>query len=169
MNKYKWINKDLTVLNKETKMVISLNNNTNEANEFNDYILNGGLVDDKYSIIELYDKKYNEVTNKTAEIVNGNGFIYKGVNFYTDATAQQNFTALLIMKDSLPYPYQIWDGNDVVDIIDSNELQTFCVLVFNYIATKRKEGKDIRESLQQIIGESDEDYKIRLESFIDPR
>lgn len=169
MNKYKWIEKDSLVLNKETQMVICIDNGTPEAEQFLKYVKDGGLVDPSKTTTDLYDDLYVKVTNKTAQLVNGNGFVYENVNFYTDAIAQQNFTALLIMKDNLSYPYLIWDGNNSVDISDANEMVQFCGMMFAYIASIRTNGKTIRDTLVKQDGESDDDYRIRLENFVDPR
>lgn len=171
MKLYKLTNYNLILklLNNEYRVSIPKDLGNVDYQEYLKWLGEGNTPEFAESIDELYNRLYSEVTNKTSSIINRNGFVYENINFYTDAVSQQNFTALLIMKNNLTYPYQIWDGNSSVIIENSSKLEIFCGLVFQYIESKRSEGKTIRDSLIRLENEDDIAYRNRLENFIDPR
>lgn len=114
------------------------------------------------SFDELYTNCYNLVTQKTSEILDGKGFCFNNVHFYTDLTAQFNWNCLMIQKDVLVYPFEIWDGEQHLTFNDSASLMQFLQAAFQYVYEKRYEGKLIRDSLAGMTYEE-------LLNFIDPR
>ena len=50
--------------------------------------------------------------------------------------------------DSLSFPYELWEGNSSLDFETKDDLQTFLDYIFNFIMTKKAEGKILRDSLQ---------------------
>jgi hypothetical protein len=151
------------------RMYIPNDINNHEWQEYQKWLSEGNIPEPAYSLEELYNKKYNEVTQKTELLINGNSFVYNNVNFYTDDIFQRNFLTLLVVKDSLTYPYMIWDGNNFLNIADSNEMLYFCQLAITHIQTIRITGKILRDTLKQQAEETDDEYRTRLETFTDLR
>jgi hypothetical protein len=90
--------------------------------------------------------RYNEVTAKTEELITA-GIEYQNVVFHCDLIAQQNFTVLFMQKNELSYPYEIWDGNNSVQIQDADEMSDFCLQVMAFVEASRQNGKVLRDSL----------------------
>jgi len=111
----------------------------------------------------LIDKQWDRINVKTEELINY-GIVYKGVRFWTDQNAQQNYTGLYIKKDSplVQYPYTIWDGTGSVSITGADQMDEFCSLVMIHVETQRVMGKTIRESLSGLT-------ELELVNFVDPR
>jgi hypothetical protein len=98
----------------------------------------------KQEILKLVKDKFNR---ETAEIIY-NGIEYEGVQFNCDALAQQNFTGLLIKKDAIPYPYEVWEGDCFVSIKNSLEMDTICNKIFTFISVTRAVRRHKRDTLQ---------------------
>jgi hypothetical protein len=96
-----------------------------------------------------YQTRYNEVTSRTEELINA-GTTYNGVLFHCDIIAQQNFTALYIKRNTLSYPYTVWDGNNSVHIQDAAEMEAFYNAGMSFVESKRIEGKVLRDSLSSM-------------------
>jgi hypothetical protein len=106
--------------------------------------------------------RYGEVTDKTSEIIDGPGYIYRSVPFHTDMVAQMNFSGLFAVRSGLSYPYTVWDGDGSVELADEQDLTAFCMGVMAHIETVRRQGKAVRDSLKDMTLE-------QLLNFTDPR
>ena len=100
---------------------------------------------------------------RTIELIDY-GIEYKGVRFWTDQIAQQNYTGLYVKRDSplITYPYTVWDGTGSVSISGSDEMDLFCSNVMAHVQTQRVYGKQLRDSLNEMTAEE-------VGQFEDPR
>jgi hypothetical protein len=105
--------------------------------------------------------RYNEVTARTEELIDA-GIEYQNVVFHCDLIAQQNFTVLFMQKNELSYPYEIWDGNNSVQIQNADEMSDFCLQIMAFVESIRHNGKVLRDSLASMTLEE-------LRSFSDSR
>jgi hypothetical protein len=100
----------------------------------------------KLKVINKLKKHFNKETETLIEaskitFSNSNG----SIEIYLDKTTQQNYTALLIMKDLLSYPYEIWEGDNSLDIGSSNEMVMVCSQIMTGVEELRKSRKKIRD------------------------
>ena len=111
----------------------------------------------------LIQKHTEQINKKTEELINY-GIVYRDVRFWCTQEAQQNFTGLYIQKDApiITYPYTIWDGENAVDIVDSQEMETFCLLVMEHVQTQKIRGKRLRSDLSLLT-------EVELLHYTDPR
>lgn len=162
MAKYKFLENNTSIFNRETNGSFIIGTCSLLEKEYEAWLSQGNIPDSEFTKDELYNKRYQEVTTKTSQILDNNGFVYNNVHFYTDLTAQFNWNCLMIQKDVLTYPFEIWDGEQHLTFNDSTSLLLFLQSAFQYVYEKRYEGKLIRDSLAGMT------YN-ELLNFVDPR
>lgn len=129
---------------------------------YRQWLAQGNTPDPAFSWDELYAQRYQQVTDKTSQLIDAPGYVYNSVPFHTDMVAQLNFTALFQVRAGLSYPYVVWDGDGSVSFDDEQSLVEFCMGLMAHVETIRRTGKSIRDSLKDMTYE-------QLVAFVDPR
>jgi hypothetical protein len=101
----------------------------------------------KQEVLQELKTKFNaqteqKIVNSVVAYQNANGEIHLKCNYLN----QQNFTALFIRRDTLSYPYEIWEGDQSLALADASEVTAVCTSLMSEVERIRRERKAIRDT-----------------------
>lgn len=121
----------------------------------------------------LYNALYGQVNAKT-EVLIGNGAAFtnskgeKGI-IHCDGMAQTNALSFAINQAAIIALGGTWDNDFDIPFATTADVTAYCTAIQTCVATRRAEGKNLRETLVQASGETTAAWLARLQAFQDTR
>lgn len=97
--------------------------------------------------------KLTKLFNKETEtLIHDSEITFENVNgaitLKCDETNQKNFTAAYTARDILEFPFNIWEGDQELELQAENELKQVCSLIFSTVEGVRRTRKEIRDTFK---------------------
>jgi hypothetical protein len=105
----------------------------------------------KQEVLAELTRRFNAITeslivNSTITYSNDNG----AISITCDAITQQNFTALYIMRDMQPLPYEVWEKDKSLLLASVEEIEAICQMIMANVETIRRQRKAIRDTFNNM-------------------
>lgn len=105
------------------------------------------VIDGEFELDYLKSEMYNQIDQKTDKLTYVDLFEYNGYYFKTESQDLINWMALLLMKDSLTFPFTTRANEEMFIFQSVNDLLNFAGILFTRVHTLFSQGWTLKDQI----------------------